>query len=47
MGVGDRSVKGLSELVWKNPHPDKVITTIDFVSEMQQEVPFVVAITLE
>ena len=37
----------LSELVWKNPHPDKVIDTIDFISAQVGAAPFLVAITLE
>ena len=37
----------LSELVWKNPHPEKTITTIDFISAGVQAAPFLVAITLE
>jgi tetratricopeptide (TPR) repeat protein len=37
----------LSELVWTNPHPDKTITTIDFISAKAKAAPFLVAITLE
>ncbi len=41
-------VGALSELIWKNPHPEKVIKTIDFVSELSPHgAPFLVAITLE
>ena len=38
----------LSELIWENPHPGKVIETIDFLSEESPHgAPFLVAITLE
>lgn len=38
----------LSELTWENPHPEKTIKTIDFVSALSSEgAPFLVAITLE
>ena len=32
---------------WKNPHPDKTISHVDFVSGLVQAAPFLVAITLE
>ena len=32
---------------WQNPHPDKVISHIDFISAKAKAAPFVVAITLE
>ncbi|HIG84224.1 MAG TPA: hypothetical protein EYQ23_09205 [Verrucomicrobiales bacterium] len=37
----------LSELIWENPHPDKVITKIDFLSNKGRGAPFLVGITLE
>jgi WD40 repeat protein len=37
----------LSELTWENPHPDKTITSINFVSALKKAGPVVVAITLE
>jgi hypothetical protein len=33
--------------VWKNPHPERTIATLDLISAMRAEAPFVVAITLE
>ena len=46
----DRGKQGeriLSEVVWQNPHPDKTITSIDFVSGLKACAPFLVGITLE
>ncbi len=37
----------LSELVWKNPHPEKPIKSIDFVSTEEKAAPFLLGITLE
>ena len=37
----------LSELVWKNPNPEKVISHIDFISTNANAAPFLVAISLE
>ena len=37
----------LSELVWKNPHPEKVIESIDFISAQAKAAPFLLGITLE
>ena len=37
----------LSEVVWKNPHPQKTVSTIDFVSSHKAAAPFLIAITLE
>lgn len=47
--ISENETQGvLSELIWDNPHPDKIITTIDFVSELSPRgAPFLVAITLE
>ena len=47
--VTDKNGKymNLSELVWKNPHPDKTIQTIDFISAKAKAAPFLVGITLE
>jgi len=33
--------------VWKNPHPDKNVLSIDYVSAMTDVTPFCVAITVE
>jgi hypothetical protein len=34
--------------VWDNPHPDKQVATLDFVSSMDtQAAPFCVALTVE
>ena len=47
-GVNDNNTPlELSELVWKNPHPDKTIRSIDFISTLKAAAPFVVGITLE
>jgi hypothetical protein len=32
---------------WKNPHPDKQVTSIDLVSTLTDSAPFVVAMTVE
>ena len=37
----------LSELVWKNPNPDKPIKSIDFISAKARAAPWLVGITLE
>ena len=37
----------ISEVVWKNPHPERTISHIDVVSEVTEVGPFLVAITLE
>ncbi len=37
----------LAHFVWKNPHPDKAIKTIDFISAKAPAAPFIVGITLE
>ena len=37
----------LSEIIWDNPHPDKLITHIDFTSAKESAAPFLVGITLE
>ena len=37
----------LAELTWKNPHPEKTITSLDFISTLKRAGPFLVAITLE
>ena len=39
--------RGLVKPVWLNPHPDKTIATIDFISGLIRCAPFVVGITLE
>lgn len=36
----------LSEVVWQNPHPEKTIRAIDFVSGKLQAAPFLLGITL-
>jgi len=34
--------------VWENPHPDKKVTTVDYISNMKtRNAPFCVAITAE
>ena len=38
--------KHLSEIIWDNPHPEKLISHIDFVSALTASGPFLVAITL-
>ncbi|MCB1094505.1 MAG: hypothetical protein KDN22_02900 [Verrucomicrobiae bacterium] len=43
-GTGERV---LSEVIWRNPHSDKTIRSIDFVSELKAAAPFLVGITLE
>ncbi|MCH9022124.1 MAG: tetratricopeptide repeat protein, partial [Planctomycetes bacterium] len=45
-----RSVGGLRRLyltLWKNPHPDKKVSSIDFISMMTDAAPFCVAMTVE
>ncbi|MGI8605173.1 MAG: hypothetical protein ACR2OZ_19550 [Verrucomicrobiales bacterium] len=37
----------ISELVWENPHPDKMIKTIGFISAKAKAAPFLIGITLE
>ena len=37
----------LTRQTWENPHPDKVITHLDFASAGQQAAPFLVAVTVE
>ena len=37
----------LFEMVWTNPHPDRVIDSIDFESAVTDCSPFLVAITAE
>ncbi len=44
---GEQGERILSEVVWQNPHPDKTITSIDFVSGLKACAPFLVGITLE
>ena len=39
--------RGLVKPIWVNPHPDKTIATIDFISGLIRCAPFVVGITLE
>ena len=55
MGGENEAAKGfeakikLYQMTWKNPHPDKVIATIDFVAtDLEQKcAPFCAAITVE
>jgi hypothetical protein len=42
----DREIRLFSES-WTNPHPDKMVTTIDIVSKKTACAPFLVALTLE
>ena len=42
----DRKV-ALYAVVWKNPHPEKQVSTIDFVSKNTMCDPFLVALSLE
>lgn len=37
----------LYKTTWKNPHPDKTITGLDYVSTMSHSAPFLIAITAE
>lgn len=37
----------LSELIWKNPHPNKLITQLDFISTNELAAPFLVGVTAE
>ena len=47
-GVGKKNWEAfLSELIWTNPHPEKLITNIDFISNQKHGAPFLVGITLE
>ncbi len=39
--------RGLVKPIWVNPHPEKSIATIDFISGLIQCAPFVVGITIE
>jgi tetratricopeptide (TPR) repeat protein len=41
-----REIRLFSE-AWTNPHPDKMVTTIDVVSKKTACAPFLVALTLE
>jgi tetratricopeptide (TPR) repeat protein len=45
--VGGRPIKRLMRKTWTNPHPDKPIREIDFVSAMTTAAPFLVAVTAE
>jgi hypothetical protein len=44
---GGPGMTSLIQQTWKNPHPDKTITQIDFVSAQKMAAPFLVAITIE
>jgi len=37
----------IRKTTWKNPHPDKAITSIDYVSSMSHSAPFLIALTVE
>ncbi len=37
----------LQEKTWHNPHPEKVITHIDFVSGKKTAAPFLMGVTLD
>ena len=39
--------RGLVKPIWENPHPEKNISTIDFISGLIKASPFLVGITLE
>ena len=39
--------RGLVKPIWVNPHPEKSIATIDFISGLIRCAPFVVGITIE
>ena len=42
-GTNPRSdILHLSDIVWKNPEPDKAISHIDFISTKQKAAPFLV-----
>ena len=42
-----RSVLGVMRQAWQHPHPDKIISHIDFISEEANAAPVLLAITLE
>ena len=37
----------LTKPFWENPHPDKIISHIDFISGLSAGCPFLIGITLE
>ena len=43
----ENAFKYISQSDWENPHPDKVVESIDFVSRMTRSAPFLIAITVE
>ena len=45
--IGGRPIKRLMRKTWTNPHPEKPIRDIDFVSAMSTAAPFLVAVTAE
>jgi len=38
---------GLFKFTWKNPQPDEPIVSLDFISQMTEAAPFLVALTAE
>jgi hypothetical protein len=45
-GDGPFSGVAFSEKIWRNPHPEKVITSIDFVSAKIEAAPFLLGVTV-
>ena len=43
----ENSLRALYLKSWDNPHPDKMIETIDFISTKKLAAPFLVALTVE
>jgi hypothetical protein len=41
------TVANLTHTVWRNPHPDRLVTSFDFISAGAQGAPFLVAATVE
>jgi hypothetical protein len=44
--VSEDGLRCLQEKTWRNPHPGKVLSHVDLVSELIEAAPFVLAITL-
>ena len=48
--IGESSngdARALTKYSWKNPHPDKKVSHIDFEGGLSETAPFIVAITIE
>ncbi|MGI8604133.1 MAG: hypothetical protein ACR2OZ_14240 [Verrucomicrobiales bacterium] len=39
--------RALTHVTWTNPHPDKTIRALDFISAKTSAAPFLVAVTAE